>query len=258
MDTRRLRSVVMIAVFDIVGPLVAYSLLRSAGFSAVTALVLSGVFPAAGVIIGIIQHHRVDALGVLVLAGIAVGAILGLVSHNTKLVLDEGSVPTAVLGLICLGSLATPKPLMYRLALEFIGPDTRQGREFTDLWQYEGFRRPVPQAPGGAPGRRGRRPRRPSRRAPREPAAARDPPWRTPAPGTAVSQPGPGLLPSCAEACLMLTAAAAQAMSSVEASETWRGDPSPEPWGEPAPPQLPPFVPNKTDCLVIRNRAFGR
>jgi len=139
-DTRRLRSVVMIAVFDIAGPLVAYSLLRSAGFSAVSALVLSGVFPAAGVIIGIIQHRRVDALGVLVLAGIAVGAILGLGSHNTKLVLDEGSVPTAVFGLICLGSLATPKPLMYRLAMEFIGPDTRQGREFTGLWQFEGFR----------------------------------------------------------------------------------------------------------------------
>ncbi len=131
----------MIAVFDIAGPLLAYNLLRSAGFSAVTALVLSGVFPAAGVIIGIVQHRRADALGVLVLAGIAFGAILGLVSHNTKLVLDEGSVPTAVFGLICLGSLAMPKPLMYGLALEFIGPDTPKGREFTGLWQYEGFRR---------------------------------------------------------------------------------------------------------------------
>ena len=140
MDGRRLRSIAMIAVFDIAGPLVAYSLLRSAGFSTVTALVLSGVFPAAGVIIGIIQHRRVDAVGVLVLAGIAVGAILGLVSHNAKLVLDEGSVPTAVFGLICLGSLATPKPLIYRLALEFTGPDTRQGREFTNLWQYDRFR----------------------------------------------------------------------------------------------------------------------
>jgi len=139
-DSKRLRSVVMIAVFDVAGPLAAYSLLRSAGLSTVTALVLSGVFPAAGVIIGIIQHRRADAVGVLVLAGIAVGAILGLVSHNAKLVLDEGSVPTAVFGLICLGSLATPKPLIYRLALEFIGPDTRQGREFTDLWQHQGFR----------------------------------------------------------------------------------------------------------------------
>jgi hypothetical protein len=130
----------MIAVFDIVGPLVAYNVLRSAGFSSVTALILSGVFPAAGVTIGIIQHRRVDALGVLVLAGIAVGAVLGLVSHNARLVLDEGSVVTAVFGLICLGSLATPKPLMYRLAVAFMGPDTAKGQEFTGLWQYAGFR----------------------------------------------------------------------------------------------------------------------
>jgi hypothetical protein len=131
----------MIAVFDIAGPLIAYNLLRSAGFSAVTALVLSGVFPAAGVIINIILHRRVDALGILVLAGIAVGAVLGLVSHNARLVLDEGSVPTAVFGVICLGSLGTPKPLMYRLAVEFIGPDTPKGQEFTGLWQYAEFRR---------------------------------------------------------------------------------------------------------------------
>jgi len=131
----------MIAVFDVAGPLLAYNLLRPAGFSPVSALVLSGVFPAIGVTIGIIQHRRVDALGVLVLAGIAVGAVIGLVSHNARLVLDEGSVPTAVFGIICLGSLGTAKPLMYRLAVEFIGPDTPKGQEFTGLWQYAEFRR---------------------------------------------------------------------------------------------------------------------
>jgi hypothetical protein len=139
-DTRRLRSVAMIAVFDVAGPLVAYSLLRSAGFSTVAALVLSGVLPAAKVIAGIIKHRRADAVGILVLAGIAVGAVLGLVSHNPKLVLDEGSVGTGVFGLLCLGSLVRAKPLMYRLAMEFIGPDSAQGREFTDLWQYKEFR----------------------------------------------------------------------------------------------------------------------
>lgn len=141
MESKRLRSVTMIAVFDVAGPLVAYNVLRSAGFSPVSALVLSGVFPAVGVTIGIIQHRRVDALGVLVLAGIAAGAVIGLVSHNARLVLDEGSVPTAVFGLICLGSLGTPEPLMYRLAVEFIGPDTPKGQEFTGLWQYAEFRR---------------------------------------------------------------------------------------------------------------------
>ena len=141
MDTRRLRSVAMIAVFDIGGPLLAYNLLRSNGFSTVAALVLSGLFPVVGMIIGFIGHRRVDAVGALVLAGIVVGAILGLVSHNPKLVLDEGSVSTGVFGLICLGSLATDKPMMYRFALEFMGPDTERGREFADLRQYNEFRR---------------------------------------------------------------------------------------------------------------------
>ena len=141
MDTGRLKSTAMIAIFDIGGPLLAYHLLQSNGVGTVPALVLSGVLPAIGVIIGIIRHRRVDAVGVLVLAGIVVGAILGLVSRNPKLVLDEGSVSTGVFGLICLGSLATDKPMMYRFALEFMGPDTERGREFADLRQYKEFRR---------------------------------------------------------------------------------------------------------------------
>ena len=62
-------NLAMIAVFDIGGPIVAYSLLRSAGQSAVTALVLSGAFPALGVIVSLIRHRRADTIGVLVLAG---------------------------------------------------------------------------------------------------------------------------------------------------------------------------------------------
>ena len=141
MDTRRLRSVAMIAIFDIGGPLLAYHLLQSNGFGPVAALILSGLFPTAGIVIGFIGHRRVDAVGLLVLAGIIVGAALGLVSRNPKLVLDEGSVSTGVFGLICLGSLATDKPMMYRLALEFIGPETERGREFVGLRQYQEFRR---------------------------------------------------------------------------------------------------------------------
>jgi hypothetical protein len=140
-DTGRLQSIAMIAIFDIGGPLLAYHLLQSNGVAAVPALVLSGVLPAVGVIIGIVRHRRADAVGVLVLAGIVVGAILGLVSRNPKLVLDEGSVSTGVFGLICLGSLATDKPMMYRFAVEFMGPDTERGREFVGLRQYKEFRR---------------------------------------------------------------------------------------------------------------------
>ena len=137
----RLRSLAKIVIIDIAAPLIAYYVLRAAGMSTVTALVLSGVFPALGVAISAIQHRHLDIVGALVLAGIVVGAVLGLVTHNARLVLLEGSVPTVIFGLGCLGSLWTSRPLMYGMSLEFIGRDTARGREMTSLWQYDGFRR---------------------------------------------------------------------------------------------------------------------
>jgi hypothetical protein len=121
-----------IAVFDLVGPLVTYAVLRSAGMSTVGALILSGVFPAFGVLLGVARDRRVDVFGVLVLAGIAVGTVLGLASRSARLVLLEGSVPTAVFGAVCIGSLWSARPLMYRFAIEFIGADTPKGRDFAE------------------------------------------------------------------------------------------------------------------------------
>ena len=69
-------------MFDIAGPLVSYSLLRSAGQSPVPALVLSGACPAFGVTAGLARHRRLDAIGTLVLAGIAIGMILGLATGD--------------------------------------------------------------------------------------------------------------------------------------------------------------------------------
>jgi hypothetical protein len=141
MPAQWLLSAARIAVFDIAGPLITYSGLRSAGEGAVTSLVVSGAFPALGVVVGIVARRRADVIGILVLAGIALGAVLGVVSHSARLVLVEGSVPVAALGLVFLGSLLARRPLMFRFALEFMGPDSRKGREFDSLWQYGGFRR---------------------------------------------------------------------------------------------------------------------
>ena len=136
----RLWSAAKIVIFDIAGPLVAYQMLHSAGLSSVSALILSGVLPGVAVLGGLIRHRRLDAIGVLVLAGIAVGTVLGLLSGDARLVLIEGSVPTAVFGVMCLGSLRSRRPLIYRFALEFMGPDTPRGRDFDSLWRYPGFR----------------------------------------------------------------------------------------------------------------------
>ena len=84
----------MIVVFDLGGPLAAYSLLHSEGMSAVAALVTSGILPAMGIGIGAWADRRLDIIGVMVLAGLAVGTILGLISHSARLYLFEGRVPS--------------------------------------------------------------------------------------------------------------------------------------------------------------------
>ena len=131
----------MILVFDLGGPLLAYSLLRSAGMSAVAALVLSGVLPALGIGISALADRRLDVIGIVVLAGLLVGTLLGLTSHNARLYLLEGSVPSAVFALGCLLSLRLRRPLIFRLAVELLGPDTRKARDVTSAWRYPGFRR---------------------------------------------------------------------------------------------------------------------
>jgi hypothetical protein len=140
----QLWSLAMIVIFDVAAPLVAYNELHSAGLSAVTALVLSGVFPALGVAIGAVRNRRLDVVGAVVLAGIVLGTVLGLVSHNARLVLVEGSVPTAFFGVVSLGSLLRARPLMFTVVLEFAGPDSARGREMTRLWNHEeAYRRDV-------------------------------------------------------------------------------------------------------------------
>jgi hypothetical protein len=136
----RLRLAAKIVILYVAVPLAVYGLLRHYGVSAVAALLLSGVFPAAGVTIGVIRDHRIDLIGALVLVGIVIGTVFGLISHSARPVLLEGSVPTVVFGVTCLGSLWTRRPLMYGLALEFTGPETAKGREMIGLWQYDGFR----------------------------------------------------------------------------------------------------------------------
>jgi hypothetical protein len=136
-----LHSVLSIAVFDIAGPYLAYSQLTSHGFRPAMALVLSGILPAFGVALNVIRKHRVDVIGILVLAGIAVGTVLGLLTGSARMVLLEGSVPTALTGAAFLGSLLTSRPLMFRLATEFGGgEDSERGREMAAKWAEPAFR----------------------------------------------------------------------------------------------------------------------
>jgi hypothetical protein len=137
----RRTSLLSLAVFDVGGPLVIYYSMRAAGISTVVSLVVSGVPPAIGIGLNARRHRRLDAIGVVVLLGIVTGAILGLATGSARLVLIDGTVPTGVLGIACFASFLTARPLMYRVALQFMGAESAQGREFVSLWQFQPFRR---------------------------------------------------------------------------------------------------------------------
>jgi hypothetical protein len=137
-DRARLRALLPVAVFDVAGPLAVYWLLRAAGTAEVTALIVSGILPAFGVAAGIIRHRRIDAIGALALLGIVAGTIAGLLTHSSRLVLMEGSVPTAIFGLGCLASLLTSEPLIYRIAMQMRGTGTSAGHDFEARWAQPG------------------------------------------------------------------------------------------------------------------------
>jgi hypothetical protein len=140
LDRSRLRALAPIAVFDIAGPLAVYYLARMAGTTQVMALILSGIVPAAGIVYGILRNRHVSAIGILVLAGIVVGTALGLVTHDPRLVLMEGSVPTLLLGISCFVSLLSGKPLMFRIVSETIGAGTPKGQLLQRAWDKPGAR----------------------------------------------------------------------------------------------------------------------
>lgn len=136
----RLLTLAPIVVFDIAGPLFLFYWLSGNGFSTVDALILSGLLPACSIGINVVRHRRLDAIGALVLMGIIVGTVAGLLSGSAHVVLLDGIIPTAVFGFVCLGSLWSSRPLMFRFAVETIGADTPGGRDFADKWRYAEFR----------------------------------------------------------------------------------------------------------------------
>jgi hypothetical protein len=137
----QLREMAMILVFDLGGPLLVYTLAHSAGLSTIAALLLSGIPPALGIVIGAVLDRRLDVIGVVVLAGLAVGTVAGLLSHNARLYLLEGTVPSLVFAVACLLSLRSAKPLIYRFAVQLLGPQSPKGRQVAVAWRYPLFRR---------------------------------------------------------------------------------------------------------------------
>jgi hypothetical protein len=139
-----LRSILPGLFIDALLPFLTYQLLTSyvPGLSQVTALAIGAIFPAVNGIVGIVRRRRLDVVAIIVLIGIAVSIVASRMGGDPKLFLIRESFVTGALGLVCLMSLAWPRPLMFYIGRQFTaGDDPAQIEIFNGLWQRPGARR---------------------------------------------------------------------------------------------------------------------
>lgn len=128
-----LRGVVTLLI-DLVLPVALYYGLRAGGVAQLAALLISGAPPAVRIAFTFARTHRVDAIGALVLAAVALGVIGLLIGGNTRTLLIRDALFGFPFALWMLASLRAKRPLTYRVAVELL-----PGREraFECAWADE-------------------------------------------------------------------------------------------------------------------------
>jgi hypothetical protein len=137
-----LRQVLPSLVFDVALPILVFFVLTSHGVSKLLALCAGGVFPALNVGRTWIGSHKIQPLGAIVIAFIALGTAASLISGSVFVALVKDFILTATFGLLCLGSLiGSRRPLMFYLLRQFIaGEDAGRLQWWEGLWQGAPFR----------------------------------------------------------------------------------------------------------------------
>lgn len=99
------------------------------------ALLIATLIPLIDNIVHLWKHRKLDAFGGLMLFTFVLTLILVLLGGSEKILLVRESLITAAVGIVFLGSLFFKRPLIYYLAMRFIGND-----HFADNWQIKYFR----------------------------------------------------------------------------------------------------------------------
>ena len=113
--TSRLRTLLP-TLLDLIIPTAGYFLLHWAGLSDVWALTIAGAATAVNALITTIRRGRLDALGLLVVAEVAVSVALAAITQDPRLILARPAVYLAVAGVVNLVSCVAGRPLSYTAA----------------------------------------------------------------------------------------------------------------------------------------------
>ncbi|KAG0088009.1 hypothetical protein BGZ92_006716 [Podila epicladia] len=112
--------------FDVVLPVILYYILKS-HMSTLAALLISSAPPAINCVVKFIVYRRLDPIGLLIIFGFVLSAILSVIDGNPRLLLLRDSFVTCASGLIFLGSLIPikigkfqMKPLTYGVSAQMM------------------------------------------------------------------------------------------------------------------------------------------
>jgi intracellular septation protein A len=121
------------------GPFIVYQL-ASGHMSETAALMLSSAPPILWSIGQLIWSRTLDAISLLVIAGIALSLVATILGGSPRLLLVRESFITGVFGLIFLGSLLFPKPLMFHVVKTTVTKQGMSEEAFSSRWSIPGFR----------------------------------------------------------------------------------------------------------------------
>jgi intracellular septation protein A len=121
------------------GPFLVYQL-AARHMSETAALMLSAAPPILWCIGQLIRSRKLDALSLLVITGIALSLVATLLGGSPRLLLVRESFITGIIGLIFLGSLLFPKPLMFHIVKTTVTKQGMNEEAFAGRWSIPGFR----------------------------------------------------------------------------------------------------------------------
>ena len=121
-------------IANFVAPYLVYELLE-AKFGDVVALIASALPPLIWSGYELIKTRRLDAISVLVLAGIVFTLVATAMGGSARLIQIRDALVTGVIGLMFLGSLLLEKPMIFYLARATQARNTEEGaKEFETMW----------------------------------------------------------------------------------------------------------------------------
>lgn len=131
-----------VLLLDVALPILAFNVLTRIGVSTLWAVAAGGIFPAAHIAWGWVASRRIDMLGLIVLAFMALSTATSLIERSVFFMLVKESVFTALFGAICLGSLLAEHPFMFHVIRPFVAGDDPERNDWWDgLWEEASFRR---------------------------------------------------------------------------------------------------------------------